>query len=190
LGIAAGLIPVSDFGISRGQEVALAADLFRRLPLFPSATVMEILDIRRELETQLVRFRSAILKFSGDIKNAGWDEDFGEDAERVFRQNVAPAIVDLEDAVESNSFLIEIANRIVPAGAVAASALALSISNLPNAALAALGIGGVVGTATIVQAYTGWAEKQRTAKQNQLYFYYRTGQLLRDGSHRYVSERE
>jgi hypothetical protein len=55
-GIVAGLIPVSDLGITRGKEVGLAADLFKRLPLFPHASVKEILDIRGGIRERLVTF--------------------------------------------------------------------------------------------------------------------------------------
>jgi hypothetical protein len=188
-GIRAGLIPVSEFGIARGQEVGLAADLFKRLPLFPHASVKEILDIRRELATALLGFRSAMLKFSREIKNASWDDDFGLAAETVFRQEVAPAILDIEEAVESNRFMTELAQRLVPAGGVALSALAVSMSNLPHAALAALAIGATVSSATVIQAYRGWAEKRQATEQNHLYFYYKAGQYLEDGSYEYVSDK-
>lgn len=188
-GIRAGLIPVSKFGIAHGKEVGLAADLFKRLPLFARASVKEILDIRRELESPLVRFRAAMLKFSRDIKNASWDDEFSLAAETVFRQEVAPAILDLEEAVRSNRLLTELTQRLVPAGAVALSALAVSMSNLPHAALAALAIGSTVGSATLIQAYRGWAEKRQTTEQNELYFYYRAGQFLEDRSYEYVSQR-
>jgi hypothetical protein len=75
-GIAAGIIPVSNSGIDRGKQVALAADLLTRLPLFPQASVKEVLDIRRELEKPLRRFRSAMLTFSEKIKDAAWDTAF------------------------------------------------------------------------------------------------------------------
>lgn len=188
-GIRAGIIPVSDFGIARGKEVGLAIDLFKRLPLFPHASVKEILDIRRELSMNLLRFRSSMLKFSTEIKNASWDDEFGLDAETVFRQEVAPAILDLEEAVKSNRFLAELNQRLVPVGAVALSGLALSISNLPNGALAALAIGGATASATVIQAYRGWAEKRQATEQNHLYFYYKAGQFLEDGSYEYIDER-
>jgi hypothetical protein len=188
-GIRAGLIPVSQTGIARGQEVGLAADLFSRLPLFPHASVKEILDIRRELAKALLGFRSAMLKFSKEIKNASWDDDFSRAAETVFRQEVAPAILEIEAAVESNRFMIELAQRIVPASGVALSALALSMSNLPHAALAALSIGVTATSAAVIQAFRGWADKRQATEQNHLYFYYKAGQFLEDGSYEYVKDK-
>lgn len=187
-GIKAGFIQVSDFGIARGREVGLAADLFRRLPLFPRASVKEILDIRRELATVLLRFRSAMLGFSKEIKDASWDEEFGLAAETVFRKEVAPAILDIEEAVKSNRFVAELSQRLVPLGGVALSALAISMSNLPHAALAALATGASVGSATVIQAYRGWDEKRQTTERNHLYFYYKASKFLENGSYEYASD--
>jgi hypothetical protein len=63
-GIRAGFFTVSESGTIRGKEAGLAAELFKRLPLFEEASIDEILDIRRELERPLVRFRSAMIGFS------------------------------------------------------------------------------------------------------------------------------
>lgn len=186
-GIKAGLIPVSNFGIARSREVGLAADLFKRLPLFSQASVNEILDIRRELESALVGFRSAMLKFSKDIKDASWDDDFGLSAEVVFRQEVAPAILNIEGEVKGNRFMMELTERLAPF-VTGASVLAVSMSNLPPPAVAALAIGGATVAATAIQAYRRWAEKRLKAEQNHLYFYYQAGQLLSDGTHKYRTD--
>jgi hypothetical protein len=149
LGIKASVIPVSDFGVFRGREVGLAADLFKRLPLFPHATVNEVLDIRRELAVALLGFRSAMLKFSKDIKDASWDDDFGLSAEIVFRPEVAPAILNIEQEVKGNRFMMELTDRLAPF-VTGVSVLAVSMSNLPPPALAALAIGGATVAATAI----------------------------------------
>lgn len=185
-GIKAGIIPVSDLGIARGKEVGLAADLFKRLPLFPRASVNEILDIRRELDGPLRQFRSAMLRFSGNIKNASWDEEFDQSAELVFRQEVAPAILNIEAEVKSNRFMMELTERLVPVGAAGVSVLAVAMSNLPSSALAALALGGAtVASGTLVQAYRAYVKKRQEIEQNNLFFYYKASQLLLDGTYEY-----
>lgn len=189
-GIAAGIIPVSDSGIDRGKEVALAADLFARLPLFPKATVNEILDIRRELERPLRRFRSAMITYSQKIQEASWDDDFTASAETLFRQEVEPSILTIEEQVNSNRFLNELTSRLVPVGAAAISTLVVSMTNLPSAAIVALSaIGATIGVATATQAYVQWAKDKQMTEQNHLYFYYKAGQFLADGTYEYVSDR-
>jgi hypothetical protein len=198
-GIAAGLIPVSDSTVVRGKEIGLAADLFGRLPLFPQATVKEILDIRRELDTPLHRFRAAMIMFSRNIKNAAWDQDFPSDAEQVFRRDVAPTIVTLEEEVRSNTFLSKLFSEFADkslevGGSVTASAtlsaLAVRMLNLPLTDVAALAIGPMLAVGgTAYNAYLKWKEQQRSAEQNNLFFYYRAGTLLHDGTFEYVNDR-
>jgi hypothetical protein len=64
-GVDAGMVSPSESAVARGRHSALASDLLQRLPLFEKATVQEILDIRRELEDPLVRFRSAVIALGG-----------------------------------------------------------------------------------------------------------------------------
>ncbi|MDT4968561.1 MAG: hypothetical protein QOJ64_3298, partial [Acidobacteriota bacterium] len=158
-GIAAGVIPVSESGVSRGKEAGLAADLIERLPVFDRATVREVLDIRTELEVPLQRFRSAMITFSENIKSAAWNKDFTSDAELVFRREIAPTVIDIEEAVRSNSFLSELASRVVDkplasvgnvTGATVISALAVSMSNLPLTAVAALALSPVLVAGSLI----------------------------------------
>ncbi len=112
LALKEGKMQVSKSGISRGKHTALASNLISRLPLFEKAEIDEILDIRRELERSLIRFRSAIVKFSESIENASWDEDFSYDTETVFMRDIEPAILDIEDAVKNNNYLTNLTRKI------------------------------------------------------------------------------
>ncbi len=66
------------------------------------------LDIRQELERPLTRFRSAMIKFSSEIKSASWDLDFVSDADQVFRREVAPTILDIEEEISSSTIVLAI----------------------------------------------------------------------------------
>jgi hypothetical protein len=189
--IKAGLIPVSEAAISRAKESGLASDVLTRLPLFERATVREVLDIRNELERSLTRFRSAMIKFSSGIQSASWDEDFVSDADQVFRREVEPAVQDIEEEIRANSFIAELARKAVDAQAVLSggSALALAVTTLGLPAIAALAVGGTVGGGKAAyDAYTEWSKRNREVEQNQLFFYYKAGQLLSEGTRAYVSD--
>ncbi len=67
LAIGEGRLAVSDAGVKKGVHAGLMSDLLGRLPLFDRASMQEVLDIRGELERPLVRFRSAINKYSDTI---------------------------------------------------------------------------------------------------------------------------
>lgn len=193
--VTAGDIKIEAKGMVRGKEVALAADLLARLPLFESASISEVLDIRRELEKPLQQFRSAMIRFSTQIESASWDKDFAQDADQVFRSEVAPAVLALEDEEKSNSFLKKLTAKVADkslqvGGAVSASgaisALAVRMLNLPLADVAALAVGpAIVAGGVAYSAYREWKEKQKEIEGNSLFFYYKAGSLLEDGSFQY-----
>ncbi len=85
-----GKINLSDELIHRAKHIGLSSDLFQRLPLFDNAPIDEVIDIRKELDKPLVGFRSAVMRFSREVENAPWGEDFPLEAERVFREHVEP----------------------------------------------------------------------------------------------------
>ena len=180
---------------NRAKEVALAADLLARLPVFERATVKEILDIRRELEKPLRNFRSAMITFSDQIESASWDKDFAQDADRVFRSQVAPTVLALEDEEKSNSFLNEltakVAEKSIQVGGAATASAAISalagrLLNLPLADVAALSVGpAIVAGGVAYSAYKEWREKQQKTKGNSLFFYYKAGTLLENRSFEY-----
>ena len=51
-------------------------------------------------------------------------------------------------------------------------------------------LGGLTATSVAAQAIQDasdkWKEQQKALKQNQLYFYYRSRELLADGTYRYL----
>ncbi len=182
LGIKENKLKVSKTSIARGKHSALAINLLERLPLFDEAEINEILDIKRELERPLKRFRSAMIKFSEDIKNASWDEDFSYDAEVVFMREIEPIILDIEDAVKSNNYLANLTRKIIsqPLTLPAGSALGLlmsPLSNLPALITTSLGVGA---SASIIayDAFREWKQNNLKTEQNNLFFYYKVKENL------------
>jgi hypothetical protein len=182
LGVKEGKLNVSAAGIARGKHSALAANLFERLPLFDEAPIDELLDIRTELGRPLIRFRAAVIKFSEEIKNAAWDEDFSIEAETVFHRDVEPAILDIEDAVNANSYLATLARKFVdkPLAIASGSALALlmsQLSALPHIVSEVVPIALTSGTVAY-DAYKEWQEKSGATEKNCLFFYYKAKVML------------
>jgi hypothetical protein len=175
-----GAVVISESSVARGRHSGLASELLRRLPLFEMATVNQILDIRRELASPLVRFRAAVVGFSEKIRSAAWDSDFASDAEMVFRKQVEPAVLELEEEVQSSSDLGELALRTFRPGDVAMGlgVMLSSLTHLPALAAVALG-SGVTATMTGRKAYEEWRAGRKTLEHNQMYFYFRSGERLR-----------
>ncbi len=181
-GIQAKKIVVSESGVDRAKQVGLAGQLLQSLPLFDQATIDEIIDIRRELDKSLVRFRKAMIEFSDDIKSASWDDDFPYDAESVFHKEVRPAILDIEEAVKSNNLLVSLIKKfadeplVLPAGSMFSIAIS-TFASLPQEISASLGI-GIPAAAIVFDAYDEWKKKNQTIESNLLYFYYRAQKRL------------
>jgi hypothetical protein len=187
-GIAVGDVKPTDTRIGQAKQSQLAAKVLSRLPLFEEASMKEILDIRRELESHTTRFRSAIMKYGDTIRNASWNEEFDHEAEELFHREIEPAVLDIEDAVKSTPALSSLMIRKV-AGIPALGSSVLSFvvagqAQLETITSAIMSAG--VGVATAVYDAIVQHRKDRvTVEQNQLYFYHKAGQLIRDRAFEY-----
>jgi hypothetical protein len=178
-GVEAGAVSLSESGIARGRHSGLASDLLRRLPLFEKATVKEILDIRRELEGPLIRFRGAVIKMSKAIRSAAWDEDFPGDADMAFREAVEPAILDIEEAVQENGSLRSLVLKgFRPGGwATGLGVMISTLGGLPDVASVLMGA-GTTASMTARGAYKEWLVERKNIESNHMFFYYETREHL------------
>ncbi|OZC01783.1 hypothetical protein [Rubricoccus marinus] len=175
----------------QARHIALAAQLVERLPLFDLATVAETLDVRADLHAPLARFRGAVLEFSEAIARGAprrdpWDADFARDAEQVYRRDVAPAVEDIRDAIQSTGYLRALVSRYADRPALlaplAAPALALAVAG-PDALTHAVGlaIGGLSVAANAAQARYDAGDRAREAEAHRLFFYVAAGDRFARG---------
>lgn len=178
----------SPASIAQSKQSTLAADLLKRLPLFDEASVPEVIDIRRELDRPLIRFRSAVIGYAEKIKSASWDEDFAIEAEQVFRRDLEPAVLEVEDVVKSNASLLALATRKVADKNVLLTSLfsfvVTNFTNLPKITQLMLAA-GVGGTAAFAEVFREWQEQAAGVEKNQLYFYYSAKVMLSEGKFAY-----
>lgn len=178
-GVEAGVVSPSESGIARGRHSGLASDLLRRLPLFEKATVQEILDIRRELEDPLIRFRGAVIEMSEGIRSAAWNEDFPDDADMAFREAVEPAILEIEGAVQDNGSLRSLLLKGLRPGdwATGLGVMISTLAGLPDVASVLMGA-GTAASMTARGAYKEWREERKNIESNHMFFYYETRERL------------
>jgi hypothetical protein len=175
---------IQDLGstVTKSKQAGLSSGLFERLPLFDSATIDEIIDIRKELEKPLVGFRSAIIKFSREIETAQWDHDFSFEVDQVFREKVEPCVLEIEDAYRSNNLLVKLMKSYYekPFALPATSGFGLLLSAAPQIPdLLPITLGTVAGAAIVgLNAFQEWREKDLELQHNQLYFYYKVKKSL------------
>jgi hypothetical protein len=171
-----------DTGAQRARIIGLAAGLIEQLPLFDYASVAEVIDIRRELESPLVRFRSAIIDLAGSIDNAAWDRDFPHDVEHVLRRNVGPAVLEIREALKANKYAKRLVEDIAtkPLEVAKASGLGLLLSNIDLASEEASKARGIAVGAGVVayDAYKAWKARQQEIESNRLFFYYKAGRMM------------
>lgn len=177
-----GKIQPHDISITQARQVGLSTNLLQRLPLFDDAKMDEILDIRKELDQPLIKFRSAIIKFSREIQSASWDTDFPIEAEQVFIEHIKPTILEIEELCRANTFLKSFLPAFVdkPALPLTTSLLGILLANatnLPEIVSTGLGILGGT-TVTGLRSYQTFKEKMKGIEGNHLYFYYRASKKL------------
>lgn len=173
--IRAGLLPTSEASTARGRYGGISADLLRRLPMFETASLSDVLAIRRELEVPLRGFRLALADFSREIRSAGWEPGFPDEADALFREKVEPEVERIKHDVRENRSLSEFAWRTARhgVGPGVIGAVVGSLADLTELAGLAFGVGSGV-----VRALAEQREREREIRGNQLYFYYHAGKSL------------
>jgi len=168
-----------------------------QLPNFENTPVDEILDIRKELEKPLVRFRSTILKYSDEIKHIPDDRYIEEACNELYIKEIAPALLELEEAAKANSLVKNLGYKIfsdegllnkglggLTFGLMAPGALAAMSQSIP------LGISAMIPsmvpatarvTSKVVQTVKEHQEKNKDIEGNSLYFLYEARRRLDKG---------
>lgn len=176
--IRAGELSPSHAAMTRGKQAGVARYLFDRLPSLERLPVSRILELRSELEGPLTRFRRQIILYSGSVESAAWDRDFAPEAEQLARREVEPTLLELEDAIKSNSLVRNIVRELSLPGMMGTSAIGLGVARLSELSASVGAVAGVSVAAATATA-KAWDAHRRAAEETHrhgLYFYYRVGQ--------------
>src|SRR5215831_2654517 len=167
---------------TRGKALALASYSFSRLPAFESATVREIVDIRRELRPSLSKFRAATLDFASEISETVPGLEFDAQLSNVWMTRIGPALEDIHENIQQSFYIRELINEsvrssITPVSAAATSAIAMAAGEKGA-------ITGAIAAATAVTVAAGRAfisqqEKRRETRMNKLYMLYQIDTRLK-----------
>jgi len=166
-----------------------------KLPNFENTPIDEILDIRRELEKPLVRFRSKILKYSDDIKYIPNDHHIEEVCNELYMKEIAPALLEIEELTKETSFVKNLGFKLfsdeglwnkglggLTFGLMLPGALAAMSQSIP------LGISAMIPSmipttskvaSKIVQTAKERGDKKKAVEGNDLYFLYEAGRKLK-----------
>lgn len=184
-----GIITLNSTNEFEAKHANLTSNLLIALPSFEFATIDEILDIRKELETSLVRFRSKLLSYDSEIQSMPWDDDFQFECIKLYQQEVAPAVLEIDELTKESSFLKnlgygfltdesalrnagELVITIAMAGAISA------FSDVLSSGQALLTAGGAYTASKVATAFKEYKSKQSEITRKDMYFYHRAGKLL------------
>lgn len=170
-------------------HAGVSDNLIQKLPSFDSASVDEILDIRKELNDPLVRFRSKIQSYSESIQTMPWNNDFENECSLLYCQEVAPAILEIDELTKEGSFIKNLAGKVSFDGdfrriagelvmGIAAAGVIPSFTQAISQDVAALTTGGLWVATKIAETYKEYRIKKREISKKDLYFYYRAGKML------------
>ena len=183
------IIQFNDSERRRITHAGLSDNLIQRLPSFESASVNEILDIRKELSPALTKYRAKVLSYSETIQVMPWDDSFGNECSELYYKEVAPAVEEIAELTSENSFLRSLGYAALSNGdflksagglvcSVAAGGVIGAFNNAVATDKAVLVSGGVWAATKVAESYHEYQKKKREIQQKDLYFSYQAGKLL------------
>lgn len=187
--VRAKIVNLSDADQRKIRHAGISDNFIQRLPSFEMASVDEILDIRKELDPSLARFRSKMISYSDSIQTMPWDNDFEAESSLLYYQEVAPAVTEIREMAQDNSFLKNLGGKVLAdadfmtnAGqlvvSVAAAGVISSLAEAVSLDTTVLTAGGVWAAQKIKSAYDEYSERKKEIQRKDLYFYYQAGNQL------------
>lgn len=172
-GLGTGLFRATSTSMSRGSRAGVASGLIAMLPSFSNASISELIDIRKELEKPLIRFRASISEMSRGMSSNFYEDEFNEDIEQLYVEFVAPALLEINETVAGSSMLRSFSDQVLrsPAGVVSGG-VAVGVATLGD--LPAFIAGAAVATTPLIRAAWESHLAREDVKRHKLYLLYRT----------------
>ncbi|MFA0815443.1 MAG: hypothetical protein ACC608_06600 [Anaerofustis sp.] len=182
-------IVLDDMNGSKIKHAGLVKNHIVRLPSFESASIDELLDIKNELSKPLIRYRSQMQKYSNTIKSLPWDKDFVQECEILYRNEIEPELLNIDEAINDNTFLKNLgysfmcdANTFKSMGGLfigitTATVLSSFCDTLSTESAAIMASTSWI-VPKIVSTYKDYTEKKKQIERNNLFFYYQANKLM------------
>lgn len=186
------IVTISPIEREKFIHTGLVNNYMQRLPSFECVTFSELIDIKEELRCPLINFRSKMHKYSESIKTAPWDDDFAQECNVLYNKEVAPTLLELEEATKDNSFRKNLGNKFfteeglwksygfLVVGIAATGVIPCfneAISNEQALISGAVNSGAFV-VSKLIAAYNDYKDREQTITNNDLFFYYKVNKEL------------
>ncbi len=147
---------------------SLGLQLLSGLPTIRMATVSEILDMRRELRTPLIKFRGEMMTAADRFEAIKDPIDIKQFVSELRVTTINPALAEIEDKIESNTYLNELLKMpgeirdIVATGGLLLASTSVLGASIGSIAAVAVGV-------PILSAGAKKRMKSREIRQNRFY---------------------
>lgn len=98
--------------LAHSKNVSIGGGLIRKLPALTAAPMDEILDIRREADGSLSKYRRAVSNLTPKIGSAAYAGDFNEEVNDLWLHEVEPAIDEIKETLADHALVREIARHL------------------------------------------------------------------------------
>lgn len=98
--------------LAHSKNVSVGSGLIRKLPALTSAPMDEILDLRREANGSLSRYRRAVSSLTPKIASAAFGSDFDEEVNDLWLREVEPAIDEIKETLADHTLVRETARHL------------------------------------------------------------------------------
>lgn len=184
------------------RHAGVANNILATLPTLEKASIDEILDFKKDMQTPLSNFRTAIYDFTQKIESMPWDDDFGYECLKLYDTEVIPRVNEINELSSETSVLKNFGARIladeterrkmgyVGAGLIttittrtnmydALGYLEDAIRMGAKIGLSAAGVAAFLKTADILrQSSKEVKEKKKEVQGNVMYYYYKASKKI------------
>ncbi len=144
--------------------------LLSQFPRVQNATVSELIDLRTELSSPLIRLRAALISSTKDARSTSHQADIDDIVRTILIEEVAPSLLEIEEARQENTYIANLLGSVRDPKQLAAPVLTLAVSTaigLPifGALAIALGLSGP-------HMMAAWDMRQKERKIPKMKFYF------------------
>ncbi len=188
--VKAKIINLSPLNKAKLTHAGVTDNYIQKLPSFERASIDEILDIKKEFEKPLIRYRSMMLKYTESIQSLPWDDDFAVECNLIYDKEIAPELLEIQELTKENSFIKNLGWNMLTdktiiskeaSGLVvtlAAGGVISSFSEVLSTNGGVLLAGGAWTAQKIASAYREYSNKRKDIERKDLFFYYQAGKEL------------
>jgi hypothetical protein len=172
--LAEGVIPADQVGLRLASKAAIGAGFVARLPSFPHVRMDELIDFRRELGAPLIRYRSAVSRFSRQLPSLA-STALQPGVSELWETEVSPAVLEINELLHEHTFMKEAARAVgqsvgVYAAAGASIWVGLGATSEVDRLVAAAIAAAPKGAQTAVDTTMGVWEAKRAARKHELFY--------------------